>query len=87
NLNFGFRATDADGDTVTGNFQVTVDDDAPTFTPGLVENKTVDEEGIGGNPGAPAPYAGSDYAGEAITASGALGVSWGADDGNSGTAN
>ncbi|EKS39948.1 DUF5801 repeats-in-toxin domain-containing protein [Afipia clevelandensis] len=85
---FQFTITDGDGDTsTTATVNVTINDDAPTFTAGSVENKTVDEEGINGNPGAPAPYAGSDYAGEATTASGGLGISWGADNGNSGAAN
>lgn len=85
---FQFTITDGDGDTsATATVNVTINDDAPTFTAGSVENKTVDEEGINGNPGAPSPYAGSDYAGEATTASGGLGISWGADNGNSGTAN
>lgn len=85
---FQFTITDGDGDTTNvATVSVTINDDAPTFTAGLVQNKTVDEEGISGNPGAPAPYASSDEPGQALTASGNLGISWGADNGNSGPAN
>jgi T1SS-143 domain-containing protein len=44
-LNFGFMATDSDGDAATGSFTVTVDDDAPVASGETVEF-TVDEDDI-----------------------------------------
>lgn len=44
-LNFGFIATDSDGDAATGSFTVTVDDDAPVASGETVEF-TVDEDDI-----------------------------------------
>jgi len=88
-LSTAVTARDSDGDTVALHDQlvITVNDDAPTFTAGNVTTGKVDEEGLGGNPGAPALYGASDLSGEATTASGGLGINWGADSNNTGSAN
>ena len=81
-LDFGFRATDADGDSVDGSFSIVVDDDAPRLTGAI--NSTVDEDGLPG--GNTTPSGNGDVSGSATTApnplSGApisLGIEWGND--------
>ena len=77
-LGFNFTAIDGDGDGVNSSFVVVVLDDGPSL--GGATNASVDEDGLNGNPGAPAPYAGSDLAGEATnTGAVSLGINWGAD--------
>ena len=77
-LPFGYVAVDSDGDSFTSSFTVGVDDDMPTI--GDAENSSVDEEGLdGGN--VESGYDG-DLTGSALTASGDLAISWGADDTN-----
>lgn len=84
---FNFTITDGDNDTQGGTVSININDDAPTFTVGNVVNGLVDEEGVNanGNPDAPAPYALSDLTGTDTVATGGLGVSWGADNSNSGS--
>ena len=89
-LSSAVTARDGDGDTVAlhDKLTITVSDDVPTFSAANVQNRSVDEEGLtGGNPNAPAPYAASDLSGVDTTASGGLGVNWGADSNNSGAVN
>lgn len=89
-IEFGFKATDSDGDSVTSSFSVTIDDDAPTI--GEVDDRALDEEnvpGLKGNVG-DSYIEGDDLAGDdddgvdaegGRSASGSLGVNWGADNG------
>jgi T1SS-143 domain-containing protein len=87
-LSFGYVATDGDGDPVVGSLSVTVNDDVPVFTSANVQNGAIDEEGLsGGIAGASGSYAGSDLDGIATTATGGLGLSWGADNANAGGSN
>jgi len=79
-LNFGFVATDSDGDAITDTFTVKVNDDAPTFGE-KVSYSTVDEDGLGnvGN-----SYSDSNDAyGANLTVKDYLGIRWGADNANS----
>lgn len=68
-------AYDHDGDSTYGTVTLSVKDDVPLIT--NTTSVSVDEEGLGGNAGD--SYATGDLAGEAVTASGNLGVSFGAD--------
>jgi T1SS-143 domain-containing protein len=80
-LTFGFRATDADGDTASrATFSVTVDDDGPIV--GVADSGIVDEDGglAGGNPGP--LFGGGDALLVPTNASGDLSILWGSDDGN-----
>ncbi|MEW5057413.1 MAG: retention module-containing protein [Cycloclasticus sp.] len=80
-IDVSYTATDSDGDSVVGSFNVDIDDDSPVIiTP---ENSSVDEEGLDGNLGN-SYEDGGDLAGEEVTASGSLGIQWGADDNNDG---
>jgi T1SS-143 domain-containing protein len=80
-LSFDFRATDADGDSRVGSFDVVVDDDTPTV--GNAQNRTVDEDGGSdqtANPGLPGSNAGgTDDANAPVSRTGSLAISWGAD--------
>ena len=49
NINIEYTASDADGDQVDGNFDLSIDDDMPVI--GTPEAVSVDEEGINGNAG------------------------------------
>jgi T1SS-143 domain-containing protein len=49
NINVEYTASDADGDQVDGNFDLSIDDDMPVI--GTPEAVSVDEEGINGNAG------------------------------------
>ncbi|SNT64529.1 T1SS-143 domain-containing protein, partial [Tardiphaga sp. OK246] len=76
-LNFGFVATDSDGDTAASSFAISVNDDTPVIVlpiPGFVNEDSL----AGGNPGGigDLPF---------ITAvsTNTLGISWGADSANS----
>ncbi|MES0870784.1 DUF5801 repeats-in-toxin domain-containing protein [Pseudovibrio sp. SCP19] len=86
-LTFGFTAKDSDGDTATNEFTVSVGDDIVTIDPSQIVAGSVDEEGLsGGNHGD--SYSdkvgdAADLAGVATKTAGALGISWGADSGNS----
>ncbi|MGN6284716.1 MAG: T1SS-143 repeat domain-containing protein [Afipia sp.] len=85
NLAFHYTATDSDGDAVTGSFKVTIEDDAPTINVEGIDNGQVVEDLLDhGNPG-------DTYTGvqgpESVSFTGNLGVSWGADNSNSGSAN
>lgn len=81
-IEFGFKATDSDGDSVTSSFSVTIDDDAPVI--GETESGRVDEDGLwNGNL--------SDGGGKVLRlekegglteTGGNLNISWGADSGN-----
>lgn len=92
-LGFGITARDADGDTASSSFVVKVNDDALKLT-GASE-VTVDEDGsswwLVNNPGLPGGLSdGPDDAGFPTGAFGlgtTLGISWGADNSNSGAAN
>ncbi len=73
--------TDADDDAIdlNGNVTIAVENDLPTI--GSVTTRSVDEEGLsGGNVGD--SYASGDLAGNALTATSSLNISWGADDGD-----
>ncbi|MGY3451765.1 T1SS-143 repeat domain-containing protein [Bradyrhizobium sp. USDA 4353] len=83
-LKLGFAATDADGDSATGNFTVTINDDNGRPAIGAPVAVTVDEDGLSG--GNTAPAAG-DAPGADVTATGSLAISWGADDNNTGSVN
>ncbi|HEV7257126.1 MAG TPA: DUF5801 repeats-in-toxin domain-containing protein [Bosea sp. (in: a-proteobacteria)] len=85
-LSFGFRATDADGDSATASFTVSVDDDGPRFT-SAPDARTVDEEFINasGNTGLEHNYPG-DVLFDFASASGDLNIAWGMDDNNGGAA-
>ncbi|WP_244274721.1 DUF5801 repeats-in-toxin domain-containing protein, partial [Labrenzia sp. OB1] len=75
---FDFIARDGDGDIATADFSVFVVDDSPVI--GSAAASSVDEEGLaGGN--VDSGYDG-DLTGSAITSSGDLTISWGADDAN-----
>ncbi|MGI2034674.1 DUF5801 repeats-in-toxin domain-containing protein [Rhizobium panacihumi] len=81
-LDFNFKATDSDGDSVTSSFEVTVLDTTPSLASLTAASSVVDEDGLtpNGIAGAPAPYASSDAAGEATTTNKvSLGVNWGQD--------
>ena len=68
-LTFGFRATDADGDTGTrATFSVTVDDDAPVTTGSVTATPVLDDDGFGGNAN------GTNDVTDATTVSGAAGA-------------
>ncbi|WP_055660890.1 T1SS-143 repeat domain-containing protein [Roseibium aggregatum] len=73
-LNFTFTATDGDGDTAGSTFQVTVNDD--TVTIGTVESGAVSEDTSGA--------AGAESFVQ-DTATGSLGIDWGADGSDSDT--
>jgi T1SS-143 domain-containing protein len=76
-LNFGFTATDSDGDKANASFNVEIDDDKPVI--GEPVQTSVNENDLSG---------GND-AGEreATSVSGSLAISWGADDNNDGGVN
>ena len=88
NLNFAFTAADADGDTASSRFTVSVDDDAPVIGEGenAPEDSIVDEEGLATAATQDDAYDG-DVTGASLTAGGDLNISWGSDDNNTGTAN
>jgi T1SS-143 domain-containing protein len=93
-LGFTYTVTDLDGDSVTGSFNIDIQDDAPTI--GTPENGTVDEDDLFGG------FDGPQYAVKLVsdgpsdlkpdfdsekpepfeypTATGSLGIRWGADD-------
>src|SRR6185437_3707766 len=74
-LNFGITATDSDGDSVSQNFTVEVQDDVPVATP--ITTQTVGEEGLS--------FGNHLVAGESQVASTgdlSLNISWGADNNN-----
>jgi T1SS-143 domain-containing protein len=88
-LTFDVRATDADHDFIDREFVVTVDDDTP-ITTGAIAGQTVDEDGLTGglagdsySPARPAPL--GDAAGVALHATQSLNISWGSDNGDTGT--
>jgi len=72
NLTFAFTATDSDGDTVNGSFNVTVDDDGPTVDSNA-KVKLDDDALEGGNAGGPKDNA------DAVNVEGTLSHSYGAD--------
>ncbi len=72
-LGFNFTATDADGDTATGTFTTTVNDTGPTVVQASVSTGVATTD----------PVAAASSTGTGAS----LGITWGADDGNSGTAN
>ncbi|WP_257166615.1 VCBS domain-containing protein [Bradyrhizobium sp. SRS-191] len=77
-LNFGFKATDSDGDSATSSFSVSITDDVPTI--GCPEDETVSEASL--------PTTSYDTshpdASNSTVQTGNLDISWGADDNNSG---
>ncbi|PWB65684.1 MAG: hypothetical protein C3F17_03425, partial [Bradyrhizobiaceae bacterium] len=75
-LSFPFTVQDGNGDSVTATLALNIDDDTSEFDDEGVEHGTVDDEGLGGN--IDDGYDG-DVAGAALVATGALGLSWGAD--------
>ena len=77
-LVFAFTATDGDGDAASSTFTVVVDDDAVVI--GASETTSVDEEGLATGT-TDSGYDG-DLTGSALTSSGDLAISWGADDAN-----
>jgi T1SS-143 domain-containing protein len=90
-FDFEFRAYDSDGDSKTGSFTVSVDDDTPLAL--LPLNSTVDEDGplpiITGLPGSNPGGDGDDASGPFAlpipgqpTVFNTLGISWGADNNN-----
>ncbi|MGF9562975.1 VCBS domain-containing protein [Neorhizobium sp. JUb45] len=88
-IRFDFTARDSDGDVGGSSFTVTVVDDVPVI--GTPETTDIDEEdvpGLKGNAGD--TYEPNEGAGGRITGAGSvigsLGVSWGADDNNTGDA-
>ncbi|POF31663.1 T1SS-143 repeat domain-containing protein [Roseibium marinum] len=76
-VSFSVTAEDTDGESIGTAFTVNVTDDDAVI--GDAEASSVDEEGLGGN--VDSGYDG-DLAGSAITSSGNLAISWGADDAN-----
>ncbi|MFD1745353.1 DUF5801 repeats-in-toxin domain-containing protein [Rhizobium helianthi] len=79
-LQFTYTATDSDGDTVTRNFVVGIQDDMPTV--GKAEGGIVDEEsltGFNGNVGDSYAKGETGSAGQASTGPKSLGINWGAD--------
>ncbi|MET3898966.1 T1SS-143 domain-containing protein [Devosia sp. UYZn731] len=79
-LTFGFKATDGDGDSVNGSFQVNVTDSVPTI--GTTETETVSEQNL--------PFFLDDFfpdGSNSLVQPGKLNIDWNADDNNSGTAN
>lgn len=81
-LTVGFTATDGSGDSGTGSFSVAVNDDSPELALGQQQATTVDEDGLqGATPAEPNgnPGGDGDVVGEAVSATGTLGVLWGAD--------
>jgi T1SS-143 domain-containing protein len=84
NLTFSFIATDSDGDKATSTFAVAVNDDLPTI--GSPASSRVDEDDLsaGNHDGlAPITDVTVDTDSSRLTVGGKLGISWGADDGNS----
>ncbi|MES0882998.1 hypothetical protein ABLQ08_20155, partial [Roseibium sp. SCPC14] len=77
-ISFSITATDTDGDSVGTVFQVTIADDDVEI--GATDPTSVDEEGLVGE-NVDTGYDG-DLAGAAVTSSGELGISWGADNAN-----
>ncbi|MGJ5176990.1 tandem-95 repeat protein [Bradyrhizobium oligotrophicum] len=76
-LTLGFVATDSDGDAISDTFKIKLNDDAPVLNREIATG-VVDEDGLStGLPGGP-----GDVAGQATVATGALGISWGADSAN-----
>ncbi|WP_117194795.1 T1SS-143 repeat domain-containing protein [Rhizobium terrae] len=69
-LNFGYTATDADGDSIDGNFSIIVTDDAPAWAE--AEEGVLDEAGL----------VSETEEGASDNASGSLEISWGSDDNN-----
>ena len=77
-LQFGFTARDFDKDTVSATFTVNVNDDAPVFGPNETTPPVVFEDALsGGNHGD--TYSPGETADDGRTATGALGIKWGAD--------
>jgi T1SS-143 domain-containing protein len=74
-LSFNYTARDSDGDTATGSFIVSVDDDMPIAS-ALTQTATVDEDGVLEGPADAGPGDGiaggpaADVSGEAVTATG-----------------
>ncbi|WP_299481206.1 DUF5801 repeats-in-toxin domain-containing protein [uncultured Roseibium sp.] len=73
-LDFAYVATDSDGDTIAAEFQVTVSDGAPIA--GAADDVTVEESDLAN---------GTDPDATALTQSGNLNITWGADDTDAGT--
>ncbi len=74
-LNFGVRATDADGDSVDASFSVAVNDDAPRI--GNPESEFVDEDDLANGNDSPPK--------DSLVHTGDLEIAWGMDDNNTGT--
>ncbi|HEX5624146.1 MAG TPA: VCBS domain-containing protein, partial [Sulfuricurvum sp.] len=75
---FTYTIKDADGDTQTGTFQITLTDTGATI--GEPTDSSVDEEGLSGNAGD--SYLTGDLAGEVtMTTNNALNINWGTDNG------
>ena len=79
-FNLSYTATDADGDSVSGSFSVSIDDDMPVI--GTPEAISLDEEGLEEGNAGDSYSDGGDLAGEVLSATGSLDISWGADDTN-----
>jgi T1SS-143 domain-containing protein len=76
-LNFGFTATDSDGDTTKSSFNVEIDDDQPKI--GTADASSVSEGDLRhGNDAIPH---------DSTSVTGSLAVTWGADDNNDGGTN
>ncbi|MCZ7658594.1 MAG: hypothetical protein M5U07_12430 [Xanthobacteraceae bacterium] len=73
-LAFPFTIRDANGDSASATLTLDVDDDTPVIA--LAESRTVDEDGLG-NAGDSYPQ--GDAPGAALSVTGSLGISWGAD--------
>jgi T1SS-143 domain-containing protein len=72
NINFGFVARDSDGDPTSSSFTVTVNDDTPTIVQAEVSGGVATTDPLSG--------------GSSVGTGTSLGIHWGADAGNSGTA-
>ncbi|KAB1088260.1 tandem-95 repeat protein [Neorhizobium galegae] len=88
-LEFGFTATDSDGDSVNGDFSIVVTDDAPVWLGAT--NSTVEEEQLsGGNEDTSGsgdsdiriPFIGTFIDITQKSSFGTLGISWGSDNNN-----
>ncbi|WP_441229190.1 T1SS-143 repeat domain-containing protein [Tardiphaga sp. 215_C5_N2_1] len=84
NLTFSFIATDSDGDKATSTFAVAVNDDLPTIGSPAASRVDEDDLSAGNHDGlAPITDVTVDTDSSRLTVGGKLGISWGADDGNS----
>ncbi|MEM8877902.1 MAG: DUF5801 repeats-in-toxin domain-containing protein, partial [Pseudomonadota bacterium] len=83
-LDFGFIATDSDGDALTGSFTVYVDDDAPTFVSRPTRGE-VDEDDLADGNNDVVDRSDDLPINSSTLATGILGIAWGADDTDDGT--